>query len=409
MDKKKVLIVGVGAQGTTIAKFIDKEPYVSEIICADQDERAVNELVAAITKGKPAIVDGTDTQAIIEVARGVDLVVNAMPFMIGKYVLDAALEVGANYQDFGAPAGFAEDFADSYDILMDTYPEKFKAKGATALCSTGAAPGLSCIVSRNNMKYLDTCDTIIMMIYEGIRTKKFQPFWWDPIAALRDMTWDPWACVNGEIVKEKPYSNPIRRTFEELGREEIFYEHAHDDPVYMRRNAEKYFGGAKNIYFKYSGAGIDFAKPLYELGLLSQEPEIINGVEVVPFDVISSKLPKAPKYPEEIKAIIDAGMDTEEGVFVVESYGKKDGVDVKVETHVFSPGLVESFERSQLTAEMYQTGQCGAIFTKMMLEGVIDEPGLISTDMMSFDQVDFFLKCAKEIGITIETRISNDY
>ena len=44
---KKVLIVGVGAQGTAIAKYIDKEPIVSEIICADKDERAVNELVAA--------------------------------------------------------------------------------------------------------------------------------------------------------------------------------------------------------------------------------------------------------------------------------------------------------------------------------------------------------------------------
>lgn len=404
---KKVLIVGVGAQGTAIAKYIDKESIVSEIICADKDERAVNELVAAITKGVPAVCDGTDTKAIAELAKDVDLVVNAMPFMIGKYALDAAVEAGTDYLDFGVPGGYEEDFADGYNYVMDTYPELFRKNDATALCSCGAAPGLSCVVSRNNMKYLDSCDTIIMMIYEGLRTKQFQPFWWDPVAAIRDMTWDPWACENGVIIKEEPYSKPIYRTFEELGREVVFYEHAHDDPVYMCRNADEFFGGAKNIYFKYGGVGIEFAKPLYELGLLSSEPEIINGREVVPFDVISSKLPDAPKYPSEIKQIIDNGVISEEGVFVVESYGKKNGVDTKVETHVYSPGLIESFERSELTAEMYQTGQCGAIFTMMMLEGSIHQKGLISTDMMTFEQVDRFLEYAKKIGITIETRISN--
>ena len=40
---KKLLILGAGAQGSTVAKRMDEEPNVAEIICADYDEKAVNE------------------------------------------------------------------------------------------------------------------------------------------------------------------------------------------------------------------------------------------------------------------------------------------------------------------------------------------------------------------------------
>jgi saccharopine dehydrogenase-like NADP-dependent oxidoreductase len=47
---KKVLVLGVGAQGSAAAKRLDKDPGVSEIIVADYDAKAVDELVAELTK-----------------------------------------------------------------------------------------------------------------------------------------------------------------------------------------------------------------------------------------------------------------------------------------------------------------------------------------------------------------------
>ena len=49
---KKILVLGTGAQGTTVAKRLDEEPNVSEIICADYNKAAVYELVSALTKAK---------------------------------------------------------------------------------------------------------------------------------------------------------------------------------------------------------------------------------------------------------------------------------------------------------------------------------------------------------------------
>lgn len=168
---------------------------------------------------------------------------------------------------------------------------------------------------------------------------------------------------------------------------------------------EKFFKGAKNAYFKYAGAGVDFAKPLYRAGLLSHKKEIVDGVEIAPFDVVLKHIPHAPKFKDEIKEILDEGLVMDSGCMVIEAYGKKDGKDVLVETHVNAPGLVESYELAGITAEMYITGQGGFLFSKLFLNDKFDQSGLISSDMLSMEQVDTYFEYAKELGITLETTV----
>ncbi len=72
---------------------MDEEPNVSEIICADYDEKAVNELVKILKKAKGIKVDANDVDSIVAAAEGCDLIVNALPIAYAPNVLDAALEV----------------------------------------------------------------------------------------------------------------------------------------------------------------------------------------------------------------------------------------------------------------------------------------------------------------------------
>ena len=37
---KKILVLGTGAQGSTVAQRMDEEPNVEKIICADADHKA---------------------------------------------------------------------------------------------------------------------------------------------------------------------------------------------------------------------------------------------------------------------------------------------------------------------------------------------------------------------------------
>jgi saccharopine dehydrogenase-like NADP-dependent oxidoreductase len=402
---KKILVLGTGAQGSTVAQRMDEEPGVSEIICADCDEKAVDALVGILTKGRGAYADASDEGSIRKAAQGVDLIVNALPLQFGKNVLEAALAVGANYQDFAAPEYIAADWVSGIKMLLGDYNLRFKDIGKLAVVGTGSAPGLICAATRVAVRELDSCDTIYNIVWEGVEAKHFQPYWWSPVTALNDMRDDAFAFEDGKIIRTPPFSLPIYRQYDYMDKPVCFVEHAHDEPVYMGLNSETHFKGARNIYFKYGGGGVQFAEPLYRAGMLSKEPEAFNGGMIVPFEFVLSHVPPAPKYKEEIEAIIDEGLASDSGCMVVEAYGEKDGRRVRVETHVFAPGLVESFKRAGLTAEMYLTGQGGALFTEMFVNNKYEQTGLITSDMLTEPEIDHYFLRAADLDITLKTTV----
>ena len=66
---KKILVLGTGAQGSTVAQRMDVEPNVSEIICADYDEKAVEGLVSILKKARGVKVDANNVDSIIDKTR----------------------------------------------------------------------------------------------------------------------------------------------------------------------------------------------------------------------------------------------------------------------------------------------------------------------------------------------------
>ena len=408
---KKVLIVGVGVQGSTVAKCIDRNPIVSQIIVADRDPQAVEELVSALTKGTGEIVDGSKKDDIVALAKkyDVDILVNAMPLPVMIPTLDAALEAEVDYMDFNAPWGQLNPthLFDAYQTFLDRYDEPFKKIGKTLLGSSGVAPGLINVVARHTMSYLDSCETIKMIFNEGLLTNKYIPFWWSPATALEGMQMPSRTFVDGKLIFSKQYSGEIFREYPETGRRVNFYEHAHPEPVTMGYYSDEYYKGVKNVFYKYGGVGMNFGKPLFELGLLSQESEEYDGHTIVPFDYIVSHLPVAPKYPEEIKEYIDSGIIEENSCIVVESTGMKDGKRIMVEGHAYAPGLEESFEKIQFSSEMYSTGMSGAIFTRMLVEDKVQRTGAVLSDTFNEDEIQCFFDFAEDEGLSFEFLIKD--
>ncbi|MGI6258097.1 MAG: saccharopine dehydrogenase family protein [Anaerovoracaceae bacterium] len=402
---KKILVLGVGAQGTAAARKLDQEPEVGEIICADGRKEAVDLLVKDLTKGCGLVVDAKNREDIVEAARGVDLILNALPLEHTENVLEAALAAGANYQDYAGTVSLHPDWPTNYRIQFEEFGPRFAAIGKLALIGTGSAPGLICAATRDAMRYLDTCETIYNLVWEGVRPKRFLPFWWSPVTALHDMSQEAYAMVDGELIRTPPYQLPVKRQYHYMDEEITFAEHCHDEPIHYYFNREDYFKGCKNAYFKYAGDGMDFCKPLYRAGLLSHEKEKIGDAWVSPFDVVLAHLPPAPSSREEIGEILKEGLICDSGCMVIEAYGQKDGEDILVETHVNAPGLAESYEREGISAEMYLTGQGGYLFSKLFIQDRLEQTGLITSDMLTLPQVDTYFDYAKELGITLETKI----
>jgi saccharopine dehydrogenase-like NADP-dependent oxidoreductase len=300
----------------------------------------------------------------------------------------------------------ADNWIDSIRVLYGEYGPKFEAAGRLAIIGTGSAPGLICAATRRAVRELDICDTIYNIVYEGVEAKRFIPFWWSPVTALKDMSEEAYAVVDGELVRTPAFGLPVTREYGYMGTGPVTLgEHCHDEPVHYWFNRDSHFKGVRNVWFKYGGAGFDFAKPLYRAGLLSAEKELVDGVSVSPFSVVLKHLPPAPKYRDEIAEILEEGLVSDTGCMVVEAYGKKGGEDILVEAHVFAPGLADSFARSGLTAEMYLTGQGGALFTKMFVNDKYGQKGLISSDMITEEQIDCYFDEAAKLGITLETKV----
>ena len=402
----KVLVLGTGAQGSTVARNLDKEPKVSKIICADMDEQQVTSLASSLRSAEGVCVDAENYSEIRKLMESCDLVVNALPLEFGKNVLDAALDAGCNYQDFAACEGIGDSWEEGMEIMLTEYDRKFREAGLLAVIGTGTAPGIMCIAAREAVKHVDEAETIYINIYDGVRTEKFVPFWWSPHVALNDMVDKPVAFINGKLVNTEPFTMPITREYDYLGKPVTLVEHAHDEPFYIGRNSRTLFRNVRNVYFKYGGTGIEFGRRLYEEGKLCREMLSGGDGELSLNDRLIAELPKAPRNPEEVKAIVDGGIISEKSAMVCEVEGVKDGRPVRVEYHVHAPGLAWCYEHSGMSHEQYMTGNCGFLFTRLFVRGMMSRKGLMSSDMLTDAENRQYLKWAKEMNITTEVRIT---
>ena len=400
---RKIMIMGTGAQGSTIAKRAQEEPAVEEIICADYDTRAAKELEKSLSKAKAVQVDASKVENIVAAAEGCDLIVNGLPPDFNMHVMDAALEVGANYLDMASCADENDDWINGVRLTL-AKGEAFEKAGLTALIDCGSAPGIANVVTREACDLFDSVETIDINVYEGIWTNRFIPFWWSPDTAFQDMADKPVVYENGQFKTVPPFNRPEWVDFRGLGKR-LMCDHHHEETATMGLLADEYLKGAQNIYFRYGGPGCDLAKRFWDMGLLSSEPVEVDGAEIVPMRLISKLAPPAPKYEEEIQEAIDSGLEMEEGVMLIRVDGTKDGEKVRVDSYVNTPGLLDSFEKARISHEAYFTGQCGWLFTKMLIKGEVTQKGVFPPEVLEARPRAYFLEEVAKLDITVDQYI----
>ncbi len=401
------MIIGVGAQGSTIAKRLNEEENVSRIICADYDLKAAQELEQTLDKAVAVQVNANDVEDIIRAGAGVDIIVNGLPLSFNLHVMEAALQLGACYQDLCMTELDGKSLEESTRYIFGPQSEKFTNRGLLALTNTGSAPGLANVVARKSVEQLDSCERIEINVYEGIWSKQFVPFWWSPEVAFKDMTEEPIRFENGTLVHTKPFANPVMMKFPGVDKEIRMVDHSHEEPITMGINAEQHLKGVKDIIFRYGGPHVELSEGLYNMGFLDLEEKEHKGMKYIPFDLVVKNAPPAPKYEEEIQAIIEQGLDSEEGAFQVLVTGKKDGKEIKITNYVNAPGLLDAFKKSGLSHESYLTGQSAFIFTKMLVNDVIKQKGVIAPEVLNPQECAYFFTEAEQLNITVESFIEH--
>jgi saccharopine dehydrogenase (NAD+, L-lysine-forming) len=393
---KKVIVLGTGAQGSTIAMRLDEEPNVDSIICADYNLEAAQRLEKQLTKATAVKVDGNNIDEILEASKGADLIVNGLPPDFNVNLMEAALAGKMHYQDMASGPVDDIDFIGAVKRQL-AYDDRFKEAGLSALINTGSAPGLVNVLARNAADKLDELEHIDVYVYDSIWTNKFIPFWWSPETAFGDMAAQPVNYANGEYHLEKPFNNPEMIDFMGLGPRRMV-DHEHEEPVTFGM----FFKGLKSANFKYGGKACDLAESLYNMGLLSSEPVEVNGVKITPLDLVCKLTPPAPSDPEAIKDALSEGMALEEGAAMVRVRGNKNGKPLTIESYINAPGLTESFEKYGITHESFVTGQSAFLFTKLFVNDKISETGVFPPEVLKQDTREYYLGEAAKLGITID-------
>lgn len=396
----KIVVLGVGAQGSIIAKRLNELSEVAELICADYNGAAAKRVAASLDKAKAVQVDAGSLDQVLKVSTGAALIVNALPPDFNPNVMQAALKNHCCYQDLASGPVDDTDFISSVRRQLDLDGE-FEAAGLSALFNTGSAPGLVSVLARNAADKLDTVDSILIAIYDGIWTNKFIPFWWSPETAFGDMAAEPVNFVNGKFDVVKPYNDPQIIDFRGLGPRRVV-DHEHEEPVTFGLLSEHAFKGCKNVTFKYGGPAVDLSESLYKMGLLGHEPVEIGGVQVVPLDLVCKLTPPAPSDPESIRQALSEGMAQEEGATLVRVEGSRQGKKVRIDSYVNAPGLTEAFERYGITHETFLTGQSAFAFSKLLVDGRITRKGVFPPELLDQEIRDYYLADMARLGIHVD-------
>lgn len=393
---KNVIVLGTGAQGSTIAMRLDEEPNVSKIICADYNLDAAKRLEQKLTKASAVQVDANNIREVLEASKGCDLIVNGLPPDFNITLMEAALEGKMNYQDMASGPVNDIDFVGAVKRQL-SYDDKFKSAGLSALINTGSAPGLVNVLARNAADKLEELESIEIFVYDSIWTNKFIPFWWSPETAFGDMAAQPIIYENKEYKRVKPFNNPEMIDFMGLG-ERRMVDHEHEEPVTFGM----FFEGIKYANFKYGGKACELAESLHKMGLLSSEAVDVNGTKVVPLELVCKLTPPAPSDPDAIREALSEGMELEEGAAMVRVKGTKSGRPLCIDSYINAPGLTESFEKYGITHESFVTGQSAFLFTKLFVNDKVQEQGVFPPETLGLETRNYYLAEAAKLGITVD-------
>lgn len=351
----KILLIGAGAVGSVISQYLSKDEEVSEVVCASNDIKRAKEFITENSKIKLVELDASKIDEIIDKARGANLIINASLPRFNENILEAALRVGAHYQDL------ASELADLKTAEQLKFNDRFKQAGLTALINTGVAPGISNLLAREAADKLDKVEEIHFRCIEEQKASEFI-FAWSAETTLDDLTAPPLVYRNGEFILTKPFEDSEEYEFPKpFGKRHAFSIYGDEVatiPLFIKTNS---------VDFKSSGADIEFSKALSRLGLFSKEPMEFNGRNIIPLEFFKKIAPKVPS-PQKMKQMIDEGI-IENAIFAlsVELVGKEQEQDMRIKMSATFPDLKEITKKFPgATYISYPTGTAAYSFSKII-------------------------------------------
>ena len=310
----RILLVGAGGVGNSIAKIAAERDFFETIIVSDYDLGRAEATIAwieakGLARGRfvAARIDASNPDNVADVARehSATHVMNAVEPKFVPTIFAGALAAGADYLDMAMSLSEPHPTNPHVETGVKLGDDQFaqspdwEQAGRLALVGMGVEPGLSDVFARyaadhlfNEIDELGTRDGANLVVRDEAGNEIFAPSFsiWTTIEE----------CLNPPVIWEKdrgwfttpPFSEPEVFDFPEgIGPVECVNVE-HEEVLLMPRWLD-----AKRVTFKY-GLGDEFIgilKTLHQLGLDSVEPVRVRSADgpvmVAPRDVVAAGLP----------------------------------------------------------------------------------------------------------------------
>jgi saccharopine dehydrogenase-like NADP-dependent oxidoreductase len=390
----KVLLVGVGGVGESIAVRAQDMPWLEKMVLADIDlkrAKAVRDRLDERKKFAVEKIDASDKKNIIELAKKhkVDLIMNAVEPQFNEAIFDATFKYGCTYMDMAMtlakhhPTDMYNKCGEKLGDYQFAQHEKWEKKGQLALVGMGIDPGASNVFARYAQDYLfDEIEEIGVRDGSNIEVKgyAFAP------------TFSIWTtideCLNPPVIWEKskgwfttaPFSEPEVFNFPEgIGPVECVNVEHEEVPMIPR------YIKCKRVTFKY-GLGTEFIgvlKTLHMLGLDNKYPVKVKGSQIAPRDVVAACLPNPATLGDAMTG------KTCVGTWVK---GTKDGKPRQVFIYQ-STDNSQCMKKYGCQAVVWQTGVNPVIAMELLHEGTWKGAGVVGPEV--FDAAPYLEKMPK--------------
>ena len=390
----KILIVGVGAQGSVIATEIVKSPEVSEVRLSDIDLKKAERMAERLKSDKLRTlrVDANKVDDIMRAAREVNVIVNTTTWndKFNLNIMEAALKSGAHYQDLA-----------SHPTRQLELSDRWKEAGLTALIDTGVSPGFTNVLAAQAADKLDRVTEIRVKLWSAVESEEPVSMW-SPETAWGDMAAEPIVYEDGEYKEVPPFSGEEVYTFPDPIGPQTVYRHSHEEQETLPRFIDK---SVRYVDFKMGGPDFPPAKAIVEFGLLSDKPVNVKGVKVAPRDVFLALVPPTPSM-EDMERMIKAGMISMRGCVAVDVKGQKEDAKMRYILYALYPDVQELMERMPgANPVAYVTSVPASTFTKMLAKGEIKTRGVIPPEGLEPEVRQAFLAELAEKGITVHEKV----
>jgi len=388
---KIAVIGGAGAMARTTVWDLSECPDVAEILIADYQEEKAKECAASFkdSRIKGSFVDAYKIKETANLIKGYDAVINSAQYYTNISIMKACLEAGCHYNDLG---GMFHTTQKQLELFDD-----FKRAGLTAVLGIGSAPGITNILAGYAYQRLGEVEAVRLSSAAVDMTDMKDIDVFAPPYSIRtimeEYSDEPVEFINGEYKTLLPLSGAEEIAFPEPISRRTCFHTLHSEAATIPASFKD--KGVKEVTWRL-GLPPEFherAKFLASIGFASKESIKVQGVEVVPVEVLAAVVDRQVKEKLEGVELKFKGMKCIRAQVIGRKNGKK--VEYVVDC------ILGAHSR---WGEFCSTGVPPSLVAQMQAKGMIKQPGVWGPEQV-IDQEYFFEELAKRemyIQVTVK-------